>query len=108
MTDIGISSLATVTKTVLGISNQVTVAHGATVEFTVNWDWGDQAFNDWMPCAAWSDDGIDGVYGDYHLTIVSSIAKHWVLGSAQISKVIRNDNSTLNTSFCAAAVIVSG
>jgi len=32
--------------TSLGISNQVTLAHGATVEFTVSWDWGDQTFNE--------------------------------------------------------------
>jgi hypothetical protein len=47
--------------TSLGLSNQVTLAHGAAVEFTVSWDWGDQTFNDWMPCDAWSDDGVDGV-----------------------------------------------
>ncbi|MGC1467688.1 MAG: hypothetical protein WA792_18400 [Pseudolabrys sp.] len=95
--------------TSLGISNQVTLAHGATVEFTVSWDWGDQTFNDWMPCDAWSDDGVDGVYGEYRLTVLSSVTKHPVLGSNQISKFIRNDDpdTQLNTSFRVAAVKIS-
>jgi hypothetical protein len=95
--------------TSLGISNQVTLAHGATVEFTVSWDWGDQTFNDWMPCDAWSDDGVDGVYGEYRLTVLSSVAKHPVLGSNQVSKFIRNDDpdTQLNTSFRVAAVKIS-
>jgi hypothetical protein len=97
------------TTTSLGLSNQVTLAHGAAVEFTVSWDWGDQTFNDWMPCDAWSDDGVDGVYGEYYLTVLSSVAKHPVLGSNQISKTIRNDDpdAQLNTSFRVAAVKIS-
>jgi hypothetical protein len=62
-----------------------------------------------MPCDAWSDDGVDGVYGEYYLTVLSSVAKHPVLGSNLISKTIRNDDpdAQLNTSFRVAAVKIS-
>jgi hypothetical protein len=43
------------------------------------------------------------------LTVLSSVAKHPVLGSNLISKTIRNDNpdAQLNTSFRVAAVKIS-
>lgn len=96
--------------TIFGVSNQVTLAHGAAVEITASWAaWDDRTFNDWMPCAAWSDDGQDGLFPEYHLTVLSSAAKQPFAGPIQISKILRNDDpgGQLNTSFSAAAVKIS-
>lgn len=94
--------------TSLGISNAVHLAPGAAVEFTVSWDWGAETFNDWMPCNAWSDDGVDGVYPEYYLTVLSSLAQTPFGGPILISKSIRNDDpSRYNTTFQVAAVKIS-
>jgi hypothetical protein len=62
-----------------------------------------------MPCDAWSDDGVDGVYGEYRLTILDSVAQHPALGGIEISKTIRNDDpdQQLRTTFRVAAVKIS-
>jgi hypothetical protein len=97
-------------------SNSVTIAYGATVEFT--WTlggagWGEFTFNDWMPCNAYSNvAGVDGNYTDYRLNVLSTIVSRDTYPA--IGKVIRNEwagsdpPSDSTTTFQGAGIMISG
>jgi hypothetical protein len=98
-------------------TNEVTIASGATVEFTINWSWGQDTFNDWMPCHAYSEvAGVDGIYIEYRLNVLSTVTRLDTDTGYKpaIGKVIRNEwagsdpPSDSTTTFRGASIMISG
>lgn len=102
--------------------NQATIAHGATVEFTINGGWASAPnvnFNDWMPCnASINASGVEGF--DCRLNVLSTIMGQSVptdqgppyVAYVTIGKVIRDEWASLypedtTTTFSGACIIVS-